>query len=133
MVIEVTSGAIATMLDEMARCAPEEACGLLLGPAGGRRIARARAAANVAQDRTFRFEIDPQALIDAHRAQRSGGPALIGYYHSHPGGGASPSATDCAMASGDGRVWAIITAGRVTFWRDTPEGFEPLSYAVVDG
>lgn len=117
------------MCAEAAAAAPDECCGLLLGD---HRIAEARPAANVAPDPRHRFEIDPHALIAAHRAARTGGPAVLGYYHSHPGGPAMPSATDRAMASGDGRVWAIVGRDGVTFWRDDGDGFAPLPYAVED-
>lgn len=89
-------------------------------------------AANVHPDPLGHFEIDPQALVDAHRAARAGGPDLIGYYHSHPTGIAEPSATDRAQASGDGRVWAIVGGGDVTFWRDDEHGFVKLSYVIDD-
>jgi proteasome lid subunit RPN8/RPN11 len=131
MDLQVTSDIIATLLAEAARTAPEECCGLLLGR--GERIARITPAANVADDRRSRFEIDPAALVAAHRAARTGGPDLVGYYHSHPAGHARPSAVDCAHASGDRRVWAIVARGEVTFWRDGEAGFEPLSYGVVPG
>ncbi|MXP25765.1 peptidase [Altererythrobacter indicus] len=112
------------------RAFPEEACGLLLGENGS--ITSAIAVANVAAEPTRHFEIEPQALINAYRAQRQGGPQVIGYFHSHPVGRAAPSATDQAMASGDGKVWAIIAKGDVTFWTDDPEGFAELSYRVGD-
>jgi proteasome lid subunit RPN8/RPN11 len=99
---------------------------------GGETIDEVRPAANLASDPRRRFEIDPQALIDAHRAARTGGLAVIGYYHSHPGGPAEPSATDCALASGDGKVWAIVGADDVTFWRDDEVGFVALSYTIED-
>lgn len=119
------------MQTEAARARPEECCGLLLGRNGT--IEEARPAANVAADPRRRFEIDPQALVDAHRVARSGGPQVLGYYHSHPAGPAAPSATDRAQASHDGHVWAIAGEGGVTFWRDEEAGFVPLSYAVEDG
>jgi proteasome lid subunit RPN8/RPN11 len=125
MTIEVTSGTIATLLEEAARTAPLECCGLLLGEAG--RVLEARPAANLAADPARHFEIDPAALIAAHRAERSGGPKLLGYYHSHPAGHPVPSATDCHHASGDGRAWAIIAGGEVRFYRDGPLGFAPLA------
>jgi len=109
--------------------APEECCGLLLGR---EIIDEVRPAANVAPDRRHRFEIDPQALVDAYRAARSGGPQVMGYYHSHPAGPAGPSDVDRAMAAGDGKVWAIVAEGGVTFWRDEETGFAPLSYVVED-
>jgi len=131
MQLELASEALAAMLSHADRAAPEEACGLLLGE--GTRITQAHPAANIAPDPARHFEIDPQALIDAHRAVRSGGPQVIGYYHSHPSGPAEPSATDRAQASGDGLVWAIIANGEVRIWRDGDDGFAPLSYALVDG
>ncbi len=129
--IKVTSGAIATVLEEAARAAPAEACGLLLGQGGI--IAEARPAANIAADPLRHFEIDPAALFAAHRAERVGGAQLLGYYHSHPNGHPLPSATDCDHASGDNRIWAIAAGGAVTFWRDGKSTFEALSYDLVEG
>ena len=129
MTIEVTSGTIATLLEEAAKAAPTECCGLLLGRDG--KVEIALPAANVAPDPSCRFEIDPAALFAAHRGARDGGPQLLGYYHSHPDGHPVPSATDCERASGDHRVWAIVAGGAVAFWRDGPGGFEALCYAVV--
>ncbi|AKH42510.1 hypothetical protein WYH_01470 [Croceibacterium atlanticum] len=125
MEIEVTSAVLKRLRSEAERAAPEECCGILLG--GGNSIADALPAANVAQDPRRHFEVDPQTLVDAHRAARAGGPEVAGYYHSHPMGPAFPSATDRAMASGDGRIWAIIGKDDVTFWRDGEEGFLRLS------
>lgn len=130
MAIGVASSVIATVVAESASAAPAECCGLLLG---GETIERAVPAANVAADPLRHFEIDPQALISAHRAARAGGPQVLGYYHSHPTGHPGPSATDCEHAGGDGAVWAIVAGDEVAFWRDTPSGFAALSYEVVDG
>jgi proteasome lid subunit RPN8/RPN11 len=96
-------------------------------------IHEARPAANVHPDPARFFEIDPQTLIDAHRDARSGGPVLVGYYHSHPLGPPEPSATDRAQGTGDGRVWAIVGEGKIAIWRDAKDGFEPLSYSVHHG
>ena len=108
---------------------PREACGLLLGRNG--RIDEARPCANVHATPETHFEIDPQALVDAHRAAREGGAEVIGYYHSHPHGSPEPSATDRANATGDGRVWAIVGQGKVGWWRDGIGGFEALSYSLL--
>jgi proteasome lid subunit RPN8/RPN11 len=130
MDIRVSRPVLDVLLIEAARAMPEECCGILLGHDG--LIVEARAAANVAPERRRHFEIDPQALVDAHRIARNGGPQILGYYHSHPAGPAEPSATDRAQAAGDGNVWAIVGGDAVTFWRDEEAGFVPLSYAVVD-
>lgn len=138
MEIEVTRKLLDAIRAEADRAYPEECCGILFGPdpAGPAperlRIETALPAANVAKDRRGFFEIDPQALFDAHRAARQGGPAIIGYYHSHPTGPAGPSATDRAMAPGDGKVWAICGGGDISFWLDDGQGFPRLSYHLLD-
>ena len=99
----------------------------------GRHVRTAIPCANVAVDPARHFEIEPAGLIAAHRAARTGGPQVIGYFNSHPNGLARPSATDQASAAGDGRVWAIVARGRITLWKDAPSGFEPLSYDTVEG
>ncbi|MEN7538728.1 M67 family metallopeptidase [Aurantiacibacter flavus] len=105
--------------------APLECCGLLLGQ--GSTITEACPARNVHLSPQTHFEIDPQALIDAHRAARAGGPQVLGYYHSHPRGPAEPSATDRAMAAHDGAIWAIVGQdGAIGLWRDNKQGFEAL-------
>jgi proteasome lid subunit RPN8/RPN11 len=131
MVTGLTSGVLATLREEAARAAPVEACGLLLGQ--GDHIRTATVTANVHPTPETHFEIYPAALIAAHRAMRAGGPALLGYWHSHPNGLARPSATDAAQASGDGKVWAIVASGEVTLWRDTPAGFVALPYGIEAG
>lgn len=135
MVLEVTSAVIDTLVAETALALPRECCGLLLGEgdAARARIARAVPSPNVAAEPERGFEIDPRVLIDAHRAAREGRAQIVGYYHSHPAGSGEPSATDRAMAAGDGRVWAIVAQGAVGFWRDGADGFEALSYVLVHG
>lgn len=131
MDLTVASGAIATVLEEAARAHPREACGLLLGE--GDHVREASVARNVAADPLHHFEIDPAALIAAHRAARAGGPQVLGYWHSHPNGLAQPSSTDRARAAGDGRFWAIAAAGDVTFWHDGEAGFVALPSRLAPG
>jgi proteasome lid subunit RPN8/RPN11 len=113
----------------------QECCGLLLGD--GQRADAVVLAKNVADDPTQHFEIDPTALIGAHKAARSGGPALLGYFHSHPSGLASPSATDVAQAAPDALFWLIIAAHGITAWQPMVTdgrvaGFRPVTL-VVEG
>jgi proteasome lid subunit RPN8/RPN11 len=131
MEIELTRAVVERISAEAVRVFPEEACGLLVGRQD--RVEHAIRARNVHPNPRTHFEIDPQALVDAHRAAREGGPEVLGYYHSHPSGPAEPSVTDQAMAAGDGRVWAVAGVGGVTFWRDDEGGFTALSYIVVEG
>ena len=131
MPLAVARSVIATLVAESAHAAPEEACGLLLGSA--ERIETAVPTRNVHPTPRTHFEIDPAALIAAHKAARAGGAGIAGYWHSHPTGPAAPSATDRASASGDGRIWAIVADGVVAFWRDASGGFEALPTRVFDG
>lgn len=129
MAIEVTSAVLEGLLAEARLAQPDECCGLLFGEDGV--IAAHRPAVNVHPTPQTHFEIDPEALIDAHRAMRQGGPRLVGYYHSHPSGPPEPSATDRALAASDGMIWAILGEGRITLWRAGEEGLEPLPYRVL--
>lgn len=128
MHIEVTSEALKAMHSAADAAYPREACGLLLGC--GTCITRLIQTANVHPTPQTHFEIDPQALIDAHRAEREGGQAVLGYFHSHPAGDVAPSETDKKMAAGDGRIWAIYGSGVLKLWKDGADGFVQLSYAV---
>lgn len=135
MHIEVTRDVVNAM-EAAARAAhPKEACGILLGDGQGgeNRITQFVETRNVHPAPETHFEINPQALIAAHRGARDGGPQVLGYFHSHPAGAAEPSATDQAQASGDGRIWAIWGEGALKFHRDLPSGFEPLPSRVVSG
>lgn len=140
MRVVISSKLVDRLRDEAETAAPQECCGILHGVLLTRgfipyawRIDDLAPARNVAQDPETRFEIDPQALIDAERAMRTTGPMIVGYYHSHPNGRAEPSATDRQLAPHDGRVWAIAAPDGVTFWHDDEHGFTPLSYALEDG
>lgn len=134
MELSVARSVLESLRAEAEAAHPDECCGLLLGgPGESARIERVVPAENVAGDRRRAFEIDPGALIAAFRAEREGGPVVIGYYHSHPLGSAEPSAQDRAQAPRDGRIWAIVAGGEVRFWREADSGFEPLSYRPVSG
>ena len=117
------------LLDEMLRAAAAspnaEICGLLLGR--GPLVEAVLPCGNVAADPRDSFEIDPVALIAAHRAARAGGPAPIGHYHSHPGGAPIPSARDAAAAQ-PGSYWIIIGSGELRCWLAAAGGrFDPVA------
>ena len=97
-----------------------EVCGLLFGEDGV--IISAILAANHAVTPTTSFEIDPAVLIAAHKAERAGGPQIIGHFHSHPNGLAEPSPTDAQMADADGKLWLIIARDAITVWQAVERG-----------
>jgi len=135
-----------------AAASADEVCGLLLGemspregggpdcvPAfAGTHVAAALPYRNVAGDPSRRFEIDPAALITAHRASRNGGPPIVGHYHSHPGGDPRPSPHDAAAAHADGAIWLIVSGQKARAWRAVRDGavhgrFDPVDLAVHPG
>lgn len=126
---EVTSSVMAAMRGAAERAYPAEACGILLGEAD--RISTLLETQNTHPNPQTHFEIDPAALIAAHKEAREGGAAVLGYFHSHPAGQARPSATDQAQSAGDAAIWAIAGEGEISFWRDHPQGFERLHYNIV--
>lgn len=128
MVLQIDRRTLEAIINAARAAHPQEACGILLGE--GLCITAIAEAANVHAMPQSHFEIDPQALIDAHRAARGGGQKVIGYFHSHPTGEPRPSQTDAAMAAGDGMVWAIAAGEKVEFWRDDPDGFAALSHSI---
>jgi proteasome lid subunit RPN8/RPN11 len=111
-----------------------EVCGLLFGTPD--RIDVAEPCDNVSAHPHDSFEIDPCALIAAHRRARGGGAALVGYYHSHPSGCAMPSPRDAAMAAPDGMVWLIVADSTVAAFRAQPIGtiegrFDPIALQIT--
>lgn len=129
MEVEVTRTVLATLLEEARKAFPEECCGLLLGQSS--RIEMAVPTVNCAANRLIHFEIDPAALLAAHKAARTGGPLVLGYYHSHPTGKAEPSVTDREHSTGDSRIWAIATQTEVAFWRDQADCFVSVNPITV--
>ncbi|WP_375403614.1 Mov34/MPN/PAD-1 family protein [uncultured Sphingomonas sp.] len=121
---------------EAAASPTREVCGLLFGTANT--VAAYQSARNVAADSRSVFEIDPAELLAAHRAQRSGGPAIIGCYHSHPSGSPDPSPRDAAAAEPNGWLWLIVGADELLLWRAVPTGerhgrFDPVAFACIEG
>ncbi|MCW3848362.1 M67 family metallopeptidase [Sphingomonas sp. LB-2] len=119
---------IDTIQRAAADAAPREACGLLFGDRD--RIDAVQVTENVSETPETRFEIDPKALFAALKAERAGGAKLVGYWHSHPRGDATPSATDAAMAEADGKLWLIVAGEAVTAWQAQGPGFEPVDLGV---
>jgi proteasome lid subunit RPN8/RPN11 len=84
---------------------PHEICGILLGtvekPAGGgpetarRTVREVMRAANLNRERAAdRYDLDPQAQIQAEKKARQQGWQVLGFYHSHPDHPCRASLTD---------------------------------------
>lgn len=131
MIVRISRGLLDRLLAEAAASPDEEICGLLLGSEHA--IDAVIAAPNVADDPAGAFEINPKILFDAHRAARGGGPQVIGHYHSHPNGLATPSPRDAEAAAGTGAaLWLILAGGGATLWRSGAADGLHGCFAAVD-
>jgi proteasome lid subunit RPN8/RPN11 len=116
-----------------ARRPPVEVCGVLVGQqtATGDRVTDARRVANVADDPTARYELDPEATLAVVEDVTDAGADVVGFYHSHPNGPAEPSPVDRELATWTGYVYLVVSlAGSepvISAWRWTGEEFERLA------
>ena len=107
------------ILSHARRSAPLEACGVIAGEAKGeRKLARAvYRCRNAAENPVVEYTIAPEDLVRALSDIERRGLELLGFYHSHPGGGVSPSGIDLAKASWDGASYVIVNLrGEVASW-----------------
>lgn len=146
MTVRISRGVLQRILAHAAKEPEREVCGLLLGLpqnsvradfttldfARDERVEEAVTTMNVATDPTTSFEIDPAALFATLRAERRGGPRILGHYHSHPNGSSTPSAPDAAMTLQPGRLWLIVAAGEARMWREEPGGAMHGAFASVE-
>lgn len=120
------------MLAEAEATPEREVCGLLFGTES-HTVTGIQPCRNVAANPADAFEIDPQSLIAAHKRYRSGGPKLIGCYHSHPNGIQAPSRRDRECAGEGLSIWLIIAGGGIAAWRISGAcGFESLEIEQSD-
>ncbi len=104
---------------------PDEACGIVAGPAGLDRPQRFVPMLNAARSPTF-YEFDSGELLALYRDldERDEEPVVI--YHSHTATQAYPSRTDVAYAQEPGAHYVLLST------RD-PESTEIRSFRIIDG
>lgn len=104
---------------------PDEACGVVAGPAGSDRAERFVPMVNAARSPTF-YEFDTHDLLALYREMddRDEEPVII--YHSHTATEAYPSRTDLSYASEPGAHYVLVSTRE-------PDTVEFRSYRIVDG
>jgi [CysO sulfur-carrier protein]-S-L-cysteine hydrolase len=104
---------------------PDEACGVLAGPAGADRPERFIPMTNAARSPTFyEFDSTEQFRVWQEMDERDEEPVVI--YHSHTATEAYPSRTDIALAMEPGAHYVLVST------RDEDKT-EFRSYRVLDG
>ena len=104
---------------------PDEACGVVAGPAGSDRPTRFVPMVNAARSPTF-YEFDSADLLALYREmdRRDEEPVVV--YHSHTATEAYPSRTDISLAMEPGAHYVLVST------RD-PDEVEFRSFRIVDG
>ena len=104
---------------------PDEACGVIAGPAGSDRPERFIPMTNAERSPTFyRFDSLEQLRVWRDMDERDEEPVVI--YHSHTATEAYPSRTDISYAMEPNAHYVLVST------RD-PEQAELRSYRIVDG
>jgi len=110
-IIYISNTDMQSMRLDVAKRAPEEACGLLSGQieVGIYRVAAVIPATNELHS-PVRYRLDPHEQIAAFNQIDAEGLDLVGIYHSHPAGPPGPSPTDIAEAFYPEAVYLIWSA-----------------------
>ncbi len=104
---------------------PDEACGVVAGPAGSDRPERFIPMINAARSPTF-YEFDSQDLLALYREmdERDEEPVVV--YHSHTATEAYPSRTDIALAQEPTAHYVLVSTRE-------PDHDELRSFRIVEG
>jgi proteasome lid subunit RPN8/RPN11 len=108
---------------------PDEACGVIAGPAGTDQPIRFIPMVNAARSPTF-YEFDSVDLLKLYREMDDNDEIPVVIYHSHTLTEAYPSRTDISLA-GEPEAHYVLVSTRETGPEDGP--YEFRSYRIVDG
>jgi len=104
---------------------PDEACGLVAGPAGSDRPVRFVAMANAERSPTF-YRFDPAEQLAVYKEMDANDEEPVVIYHSHTATEAYPSRTDIALAGEPNAHYVLVSTRE-------PDTVEFRSFRIVDG
>ena len=104
---------------------PDEACGVITGPAGSDRPERLVPMLNAARSPTF-FEFDSQDLFRLYKEVDERDEEIVVIYHSHTATEAYPSRTDIAYANEPAAHYVLVSTA-------DPATTDFRSFRIVDG
>jgi [CysO sulfur-carrier protein]-S-L-cysteine hydrolase len=126
-VLTLRADLLAAVVEHARRDHPQEACGVLAGPAGSDRPERFVPMPNAARSPTF-YEFDPADLLALYRDMNARGEEPVVVYHSHTSTPAEPSPTDVALAAEPQAHYLLVST------REELAGeSEVRSFRIVDG
>jgi len=104
---------------------PDEACGVIAGPAGSDSPQRFIPMVNAARSTTF-YEFDSGDLLRLYREMDARDEEPVVIYHSHTATEAYPSRTDISYASEPNAHYVLVSTR-------SPESAEVRSYRIIGG
>jgi len=127
--LQISQGLVASLIAHARTDHPDEACGVIAGPAGSDSPTRFIPMVNAARSPTF-YEFDSTDLLKLYRELDSNDEDPVVIYHSHTSTEAYPSRTDIAYASEPFAHYVLVST-RETGTQDGP--YELRSFRIVDG
>jgi [CysO sulfur-carrier protein]-S-L-cysteine hydrolase len=104
---------------------PDEACGLVAGPAGSDRPVRFVPMMNAERSPTF-YRFDPAEQLALYKEMDANDEEPVVIYHSHTATEAYPSRTDTALAGEPNAHYVLVSTRE-------PDTIEFRSFRIVDG
>jgi proteasome lid subunit RPN8/RPN11 len=130
MTLELPESVRETIVEHVRDGTPEEVVGLLAGRFGEEHslVQQSHPATNVAEAPRTRHEIAPPEELELLERIDEAGMDVVGFYHSHPEGPATPSEIDARLAAWSGYSHVIVSLEGETAtlgsWRWTGECFD---------
>jgi proteasome lid subunit RPN8/RPN11 len=124
-VLEIDQDTYDAIVAHARRDHPDEACGIVAGPAGSGRPRRFIPMLNAARSPTF-YEFDSHDLLTLYREMDDRGEEPVVIYHSHTATEAYPSRTDISLAMEPGAHYVLVSTRE-------PVVSDFRSYRIVDG
>ncbi len=129
MTLRISQGLVDSIVSHARKDHPDEACGVIAGPAGSDSPQRFIPMINAARSPNF-YEFDSMDLLKLYRELDSNNEDPIVIYHSHTHTEAFPSRTDINYASEPGAHYVLVST-RETGNEDGP--YEFRSFRIIDG
>lgn len=108
-----------------------ERCGLLVGRAGDEiEVTDVHEVENVKAS-PVEFELNPSEVLRIFESVEDAGLEIVGVWHTHPGGRATPSLKDVDGMRNFPGLWVIIARGEVKWYLAGEKGFEAVEITEV--
>jgi [CysO sulfur-carrier protein]-S-L-cysteine hydrolase len=124
-VLRLPTGIHQAILAHARRDHPDEACGVVAGPAGSDRPQRLIEMVNAAGSPTF-YQFDSMEQLKVWQAMDEADEEPVVIYHSHTATEAYPSRTDINLAQEPGAHYVLVSTA-------DPDSIEFRSYRIIDG